>query len=51
MNSAILVETGGGVNCYIKLLTSSALRKFLFNLFFIVFGDIDTYDSKLNTLT
>jgi hypothetical protein len=48
-NEAIVsAETDEVVKTTIKISTSSALRNRLFHLFFILFVDVDTYDTKLH---
>jgi hypothetical protein len=46
MVTVVLVETDEVAKTTIKILTSSALRKRLFHLFFILFLDVDTYDTN-----
>jgi hypothetical protein len=48
MEAIVLAETDKVVETTIKISTSSALRKRLFHLFFILFVDVDTYDIKLH---
>jgi hypothetical protein len=48
MEAIVLAETDEVVKTTIKISTSSALRKRLFHLFFILFVDVDTYDTKLH---
>jgi hypothetical protein len=44
MEAIVLAETDEVVKTTIKILTSPALRKRLFHLFFILFVDVDTND-------
>jgi hypothetical protein len=43
----VLAETDEVAKTTIKISTSSALGKRKFQLFFILFVDVDTYDTKL----
>jgi hypothetical protein len=43
-----LAETDEVVKTTIKISPSSALRKRLFHLFFLLFDDIDTHDTRLH---
>jgi hypothetical protein len=48
MEAIVLAETDEVAKTTIKISTSSALRKRLFHLFFILFVDVDIYDTKLH---
>jgi hypothetical protein len=48
METIVLIETDEVVKTNIKVLTSFALRKRLFHLFFILFFDLDSYDIELH---
>jgi hypothetical protein len=48
MEAIVLTEIDEMVKTTMKYSTSSALRKRLFHLFFIMFVDVDTYDTKLH---
>jgi hypothetical protein len=48
MEAIVLAETDEVVKTTIKISTSFALRMRLFHLFFILFVDVDTYDTKLH---
>jgi hypothetical protein len=48
MEAIVLAETDEVMKTTIKISTSSALRKRLFHLFFILFVDVDTYGTKLH---
>jgi hypothetical protein len=48
MEAIVLAELDEVVKTTIKISTASALRKRLFHLFFILFVDVDTYDTKLH---
>jgi hypothetical protein len=48
MEAIVSAEADEVVETTIKISTSTALRKCLFHLFFILFVDVDTYDTKLH---